>query len=612
MKKNGTERLSDGRTRFTVWAYNADTVELHILKTDDYLPMGRDDRGYFSCVVEDISPGDTYLYRIDGEKERPDPASRHQPDGVHGASAVIDEDFDWTDTGYNPPTLRNTIFYEMHVGTFTPDGTFEAIIPYLDYLLELGITSIELMPVAQFPGKRNWGYDGVQLFAAHYDYGGVDGLRKLVNAAHEKGIAVYLDVVYNHLGPEGNYLWDYAPYFTSKYSGLWGDSLNFDGTNSAGVCNFFIQNALYWIEVCHIDGFRLDATDFLIDFSAIPILEELTTAVQEWGDMHNKRVHVIAENAESNRKRVLSRELGGTGLDAQWLDDLHHTIHTQLTGESQGYYADFVDFQAMVKCLSQGYVRSGEYAESMQKHFGTYSGDIPADRFVVESQNHDQVGNRMKGERLEHLTDWESAKLAAGMCLLSPYVPLLFMGEEYAESNPFLYFTSHSDPALIEGVRKGRLEEFAYFADQGTPPDPQSESTFEDSKLQHDLRENGKYQRMFQFYKDLIVFRKNNPAMTNPNRRDTSVQADYAQKVIWLIRRYQKQVIAIAFNWHHTQSAQTILPSLTVEMEEVFNSTDIQYAEPLVMKPENLDVISSEAIKIPPKSFVVYKSVETE
>ncbi|MGJ3239889.1 MAG: malto-oligosyltrehalose trehalohydrolase [Anaerolineae bacterium] len=609
MRTLGAKRLRDGRTRFTVWGWNATRIDLHLLKTDTLIPMQRDEHGYYTCVVDDIAVGDTYLYRIDDEKERPDPASRWQPDGVHGASAVIDENFNWTDASYNPPTMRNTIFYELHVGTFTPEGTFEAIIPHLDYLHELGINAIELMPIAEFPGERNWGYDGVQLYAAHHAYGGVDGLRALVDAAHARGIAVYLDVVYNHLGPEGNYLWDYAPYFSSAYGGTWGDSLNFDGAYSAEVRYFFIQNALYWLEVCHIDGFRLDATHALFDFSVPPIIEALTAAVHDWGDRHNKRVHVIAENDQSNRKHVLPRELNGTGLDGQWLDDLHHAIHSQLTGETDGYYADFGALRTMVKCLREGFVRSGAWSNERQRHVGTYSGDIPADRFVVASQNHDQIGNRMQGERLEHITDWDSAKLAAGMALLSPYVPLLFMGEEYAESNPFLYFTSHGDPALIEGVRQGRLEEFAYFADQGTPPDPQNEQTFERSKLDHSARKGGKHQRMYQLYRDLIALRKTHPALTNPHRQDTTVHFDERQRVIWLVRRYHDQCVVIGFNWHLTQEAQSALPDTGQVMECVLDSSDMRYAERTVLKPRALDVVVRDVLTLAPKSFVVYASV---
>lgn len=608
MRTLGAKHLGDKSYQFTVWGFNATSINLHLLKSDTYIPMQRDDKGYYTCIAEGISINDTYLYRIDDEKERPDPASRAQPDGVHGASAIINENFNWTDSGFNPPTLSNTIFYELHVGTFTEDGTFEGIIPYLPYLKDLGITSLTLMPIAEFPNNRNWGYDGVQLYSAHSGYGGVDDLRALVNEAHKIGLAVYLDLVYNHLGPEGNYLWDYAPYFTNHYKGAWGDSLNFDGAQSDEVRYFFIQNALYWLETCHIDGFRLDATHALYDFSPVPILEELTTTIHTWGDKNNKRVHVIAENDQSNRKHLLSTDLNGTGLDAQWLDDLHHCIHTQLTGELNGYYADFGKFSDLVKCLREGFVRSGQWSESRQRHIGTYSGDIPADRFVVASQTHDQVGNRMKGERLEHLTDFDSAKLAAGIFLLSPYVPMLFMGEEYAESNPFLYFTSHGDPALIEGVRQGRLDEFAYFAEQGTPPDPQAEATFEDSKLNHSLRESGKHKRMMQFYKDLIAFRKNNPAISNPKRNDTSVLSDAMQKVIWLIRRDGDTVIAIGFNWHHEQPAKTSIPHTGKTLREVFNSNAIQYAERPILKPKALDIISEQLAEIAPKSFIICSS----
>ncbi|MEO1645531.1 MAG: malto-oligosyltrehalose trehalohydrolase, partial [Chloroflexota bacterium] len=508
--------------------------DLHLLEQNQYVPMTRDERGYFACTVDDVQVGDRYLYRLDNDptRERPDPASRWQPDGVHGASAITNPDFAWTDQTFSPPTLRNSIFYELHVGTFTEEGTFDAIIPHLDRLAELGITSLQLMPIAQCPGERNWGYDGVQLYAAQSNYGGIDGLRALVNEAHNRNMAVYLDLVCNHLGPEGNYLWDFAPYFTDHYRTSWGEALNFDGAYSDEVRKFFIDNALYWLEVAHIDGFRLDATHALYDFSAVPFLEKLTTAIQDWGDAHNKRVHVIAENDMANRKLLLPREVNGTGLDGQWLDDLHHCIHTHLTGEGEGYYADFVGFDRLVKCLREGFVRSGDWSPSRKRHLGTYSGDIPADRFIVASQTHDQIGNRIQGERLHQLTDWAGAQWAAGITLLSPYVPMLFMGQAYADPNPFLYFTSHSDPVLIENVRAGRKREFAYFADQGDPPDPQAEDTFERSKIQPDLHTSGKHKRMYQLYKDLIALRKKHPALTNPDRNATTVYANPQQQII--------------------------------------------------------------------------------
>jgi maltooligosyltrehalose trehalohydrolase len=359
------------------------------------------------------------------------------------------------------------------VGTFTPEGTFEAIIPHLDELRELGITAVELMPVAQFPGTRNWGYDGVYPFAVQNSYGGPEGLKRLVNACHGRGIAVVLDVVYNHLGPEGNYLWDFGPYFTDRYKTPWGSAINFDGPHSDPVRRLFIENALYWVTEFRMDGLRIDAVHGILDFSAYPFLEELASAVHEKAERLNRRVYVIAESDLNDTRVIRSRELGGYGLDAQWNDDFHHALHTLLTEDQTGYYQDFGRLGDLVKAFREGFVCSGQYSSYRRRRHGNSSRDIPAGCFVVFAQNHDQVGNRMRGERLSQLVCRERMKLAAGVVFLSPFIPLLFMGEEYGETAPFPYFISHSDADLVEAVRRGRREEFAAFGWSQEPPDPQ-------------------------------------------------------------------------------------------------------------------------------------------
>ncbi|MBZ0305893.1 MAG: malto-oligosyltrehalose trehalohydrolase, partial [Anaerolineae bacterium] len=428
--KPGAIFTQDGSCQFCVWAPAAKNVTVHLLSPQEKLiPMQPAANGYHTALVDGIEPGTRYQYQFNG-LERPDPASHFQPEGVHGASQVVNHQFGWTDSAWFGIPLEDYIFYELHVGTFTPEGTFDAVIPHLPSLKSLGVTAIEIMPIAQFPGTRNWGYDGVYIYAPQNSYGGVDGFKRLVDACHQHGLAVVLDVVYNHFGPEGNYLNDFGPYFTDKYQTPWGTALNFDGAHSDDVRRFFIENALYWITEFHVDALRLDATHAMLDFSAAPFLEVLTAAVHAHASVLNRRVYLIAENDRSDNRLLLPPEVGGAGLDAQWSDDLHHALHTLLTGENAGYYADFGQFRQLVQALQQGFVYGGQYSVFRQRRHGTFSPDLPAHRFVVCTQNHDQVGNRMNGERLSHLVSPEDLKLAAGIVLLSPYLPLIFMGEE--------------------------------------------------------------------------------------------------------------------------------------------------------------------------------------
>jgi maltooligosyltrehalose trehalohydrolase len=503
----------------------------------------------------------------------------------------------------------------MHIGTFTPEGTFEAVIPHLQRLKDLGITTLELMPVGAFPGTRNWGYDGVQPYAPHVAYGGVDGLKTLVNAAHQTGLAVMLDVVYNHLGPEGNYLWDYAPYFTDRYTTPWGEAVNLDGAHSDPVRRYIIENALYWLHHYHIDGLRLDATHALYDTSAHHLLDELTAACHDYAAAHSRRVHLIAENDRSDRRLLLPPQVNGTNLDGVWLDDLHHALHVHLTDETKGYYEDYGDFALLGKILDEGFAYSGQYSLHRERTHGSYSGDIPADHFVTCIQNHDQVGNRMLGERLNQLTDFNGLKVSAGLLLTAPYVPLLFMGQEYADPAPFLYFVSHTDDHLIEAVREGRAAEFADFEWSDDPPDPFAQSTFERSQLNHSLREAGKHQVLYEFYRALLHLRHESAVLRNPRRDDTQVQCDAATQTILLDRRAGADRLLIALNLH-LQDEQTLhLPDTDITdtgYQKMFDSNAAQWqpdsASSATTAPDSIDADSDTAITLPAKSFVIYRA----
>lgn len=543
----------EGTGRFLVWAPNARSMQLHVTapeeQTFEMEPIGD---GYFQFESTALQPGSQYLYRINGEVERPDPASRLQADSVHGPSVLVEKPGPATGDWKGLP-LEQYILYELHVGTFTPSGTLDDVIPCLDRLRDLGITAIELMPLAAFPGDRNWGYDGVYPFAVQQQYGGPAALRRLADACHERGMAVVLDVVYNHLGPEGNYLRDFGPYFTPSVETPWGEALNFDGPQSDDVRRFFIENALYWIEDCRVDALRLDAVHAIFDRSAYPFLQELADAIHEKAIELGREVNVIAESDLNDARLVSPQSAGGMGLDAQWSDDLHHCLHTLLTGDSMGYYADFGEFRQLVKAYREGWVYSGEYSRVRRRHFGNSPQAIEPHSLVVFSQNHDQVGNRMLGDRLVHLAGFEKAKLAAVAVILSPYTPLLFMGEEYAESAPFLYHVSHTDPDLQEAVRKGRSEEFAGFASQGTPPDPNAEETHRRSILSQHLHTSGRHGDMHSHYRALISLRRMHPALAHSSRGDIAVEADEGRRTIAMLRRHSDADAIVAMNFSGEQ-----------------------------------------------------------
>ncbi|HTM86786.1 MAG TPA: malto-oligosyltrehalose trehalohydrolase [Terriglobales bacterium] len=477
--------LESGTAEFRVWAPHARQVTLRIVGSRD-LPMQRSADGSFSVRVP-AQAGDRYFYLLDGQKPLPDPVSRLLPEGVHGPTAIVDPNtFAWSDQGWRGLDLREYVIYELHVGTFSPEGTFDGVIQKLDYLKALGVSVIELMPVAAFPGRRNWGYDGVSIYAVQDSYGGPEGLKRLVDAAHGAGLAVILDVVYNHLGNEGNYLRHFGPYFTHHHTTPWGDAINYDDEGSEGVRDYVVQNALYWIREYHLDGLRLDATQTIKDDSPLHILAAIQENVQRLAGDLGRRVCVIAETDENDRRDVLPRAQGGFGMDAVWSDDFHHALHAFLTGEREGYYQDFSSPEQVVRALNEGFVFQGEpFTFWGERKRGTSPAGIPLPAHVICTQNHDQVGNRAGGERLDTLVPRGACKLAAALLLLAPETPLLFMGQEYGETAPFLFFTDYGDPVLQKAVREGRRREFEHFlAFGGEVPDPQDPQTFERSKLQ--------------------------------------------------------------------------------------------------------------------------------
>ncbi|GAB4527513.1 MAG: malto-oligosyltrehalose trehalohydrolase [Anaerolineae bacterium] len=599
-----------GVCQFCVWAPKVEHLVLHIIAPQEQeLSMQRDQDGYFRAAVPNLEPGALYKYRLAPDKERPDPASRTQPEGVHGPSQVVSSDFEWTDAGWFGQPLEDYIFYELHIGTFTPEGTFEAAIPHLDRLQALGITAVEIMPVAQFPGARGWGYDGVNIYAPHVAYGGAQGLKRLVDACHQRGLAVVLDVVYNHLGPEGNYLNDYGPYFTEYYHTPWGMALNFDSAESDHVRRYFIDNALYWITEFHIDALRLDATHAMLDFSARTFLEELVERVHAQALRLNRQVFLIAESDRADDRMLRPVEQGGYAMDAQWSDDLHHVLHTLLTREEFGYYMDFGLFPQLTAALRHGFVYSGTYSPFHKRRHGSFRSDLPAKRFVVCSQNHDQVGNRMNGDRLTQLVTFEELKLAAGVVLLSPYLPLLFMGEEYGETAPFLFFTSFEDPELSQAVTEGRRNEFKDHQWEGEAPDPQAEDTFMRAKLQQRLWQVGHHQVLHDFYTQLIALRKSVPALRHLDKDRMNVIGFDREQVLFMHRWYDRSEVVCMFNFNE-QVVTLTLPMPHGHWQVALHSADARW-QPAPVEIETVltpdwDETSSAELTLNPKAMVVF------
>jgi maltooligosyltrehalose trehalohydrolase len=539
--------LDGTRCEFRVWAPQRERVDLHIVApAERRVPMTRDANGYYSVVVDDCAEGTRYLYVLDGGDERPDPASRLQPEGVHGPSEVVGRDFEWHDGDWTGVALEDYVVYELHIGTFTEEGTFDAAIARLDDLKALGVTAVELLPVAQFPGNRNWGYDGTYVGAAQESYGGPRALKRLVDACHQRGLAILLDVVYNHLGPEGNYLAQFGPYFTDRYKTPWGLALNFDGAHSDHVRWFFIHNALQWVDEFHFDGLRVDAVHAIVDHSAEPFLQDLCEAVRQRAQELGRRVYTIAESDLNDPRVITPKEQFGLGFDTQWADDFHHSLHTLLTGEQDGYYEGFPpNVSNLARVLTTGYLYTGQHSTYRGRKYGLQPKTRDGAQFIISMQNHDQVGNRLMGDRIAAMLPFAKARLAAAATILAPFVPMLFMGEEYGEQAPFQYFTSHSDPDLIEAVRKGRREEFDDFIWQGEAPDPHAEETFRRSKLQWSLREEARHAAMWAFYQRLLRLRRERSDLRSLDLDAVETHADDGQRLLF-IRRGD---VLLAFNF---------------------------------------------------------------
>lgn len=606
LREIGANYTTGKGTVFTVWAPNASKVKVLLHKPEPVqVTLQKEAFGYWTGLSELATPGTRYTFVLDDDTERPDPASRYQPEGVHAASEVVDHSaFAWADQNWRNLPLHEYIIYELHVGTFTDEGTFESMIGRLPELRELGVTAIELMPVAQFPGSRNWGYDGVYPFATQASYGGPEGLKKLVNACHEQGMAVIMDVVYNHMGPEGNYLNDFGPYFTDRYKTPWGMALNFDDNHSDAVRNFFFQNALMWLRDYHIDALRLDAVHAIYDMGAKHFLQELQEHVLELEEQVGRDFILIAESDLNDVRLINPMHRGGYGLDAQWSDDFHHVIHAMVTGEQNGYYVGFGKPEQLAKVMERAFVYDGLYSEHRHRTFGNSTENNRAQQFVVCSQNHDQVGNRMLGERLSNLVDFETLKVVAGLVILSPYQPMLFMGEEYGEQNPFLYFVSHGDKALIEAVRKGRREEFKSFAWQGEAPDPQSEETFRKSKLSRSYSSNAQQHQLREYYKELIRLRKTLPALQQPDKKQVHATMNEKDQVLHLIHRTKEPYTYCLFNMSDT-AQQVKLGQAAGEgaWRELLHSGDATWGgqrTDKAMRPNTGDTLN-----LPPKTLLV-------
>jgi maltooligosyltrehalose trehalohydrolase len=513
--------------------------------------------------------------------------------------------WNWSDQGWNGLPLQDLVIYELHVGTFTPEGTFDAVIPRLDELRELGITAIELMPVGQFPGSRNWGYDGAFPYAAQDSYGGPAGLQRLVDACHARGLAVVLDVVYNHVGPEGNHLAELGPYFTQSYRTPWGRGLNFDGSGSDHVRRYCIENAVFWLEDLHVDALRVDAIHGIVDMTARPFLLELVEAVDDLAARSGRKHHLIAESHLGDVRVVRPRELGGLGFGAQWTDDFHHALHAGLTNERAGYYADFGSLAHLAKAFTHGFVYAGQFSRYWGRRHGSSTAGLPATRFVVYAQNHDQVGNRPRGERLSTLVGFEKLKLAAGVLLLSPFVPLLFMGEEYGEEAPFHYFVSHSDPDLVESVRAGRREEFAAFAWAEDPPDLQDEQTFLRSKLSPDRPHEGRHELLWHLHRELLFLRRERPSLANLSKTDVAAWPDEEARLLLVVRCSALEEALLLFHFGG-RPAEVDVPFAGLPWGRVLDSSDQAWGGPGTRSREEVDVEADGRVSVQPESFVLY------
>ncbi len=599
----GTQKIKEGQYEFVVWAPFANNIAIKPENGLQTVSLNRDDeKGYWRGMLN-INTGDQYFIVINDKTERPDPASFFQPNGVHEASQLIDhKTYKWKDAEWEGISLEQMVVYELHIGTFTSGGTFTDVISKLDYLKELGINAIDIMPVAQFPGKRNWGYDGVYPFAVQNSYGGPEEFKKLIDHCHRKGIAVILDVVYNHLGPEGNYLADFGPYFTGKYNTPWGKAINFDDAWCDGVRNYFLRNALMWFEDYHIDGLRLDAIHAIKDNGAKHFLKELAEEVHVFNDLVGRNHYLIAESDLNDAMVITPWSHGGYGIDAQWCDDFHHALHAYLTGESQGYYQDFGTIEDLEKAVHNAFVYDWKYSSFRKKTFGNNPQERLSKQFMVYSQNHDQVGNRMKGERLSVLVPFNEQKLAAGAVLMSHYIPMLFMGEEYGEKKPFRYFVDHHDEKLVEAIKKGRKRDFRAFGWNNEPPDPKAAETFEKSCLSW-KSENEKAQQMLNFYKGLIRIKKEIDASPLIQVKENMVGRH--EELMIMLHRLSNKVV-LAFLNFGDQAIEYNMPGTALVYKNIIDSEDPVFGGE---KAHVKEINAGEIVAFKPYSVVVFENV---
>lgn len=564
--------------RFEIWAPSA--KRLAVSADGAVYPMnGPDDAGWWGVDVESAGPGSDYGFLIDNDpKPYPDPRSQWQPAGVHQLSRVYDHSaFHWTDAHFQPCPLPSAIIYELHIGTFTPEGTFDSALSKLDYLRQLGVTHVELMPVAAFDGVHGWGYDGVALHAVHHPYGGPDGLKRFVSAAHESGLAVLLDVVYNHFGPSGNYTGKYGPYTIDSHHTPWGGAVNLEDAGSFEVRRFFCDNAIMWLRDYHIDGLRIDAVHAFVDRSAIHFLEQLAAEVETLQASLARRLVLIAESDLNDPRFVTPREGGGLGMDAQWSDDFHHALFTVLCpGERQGYYTDFGSIAQLATSLEETFVYDGIYSHYRKRIHGKPPLGLSQHRFLGYIQDHDQVGNRAMGDRLGHIANAERVKIAAAFVLTGPFVPMLFQGEEWSATSPFQYFADHTDPELARAVSKGRTHEFAAFGwDPASVPDPEIPSTFLNSKLKWDEIQQSSHAEMLEWYRALIHLRRSTPSLNDGSAGNT--RATFDEQEMWL--RIQRAHITVICNLGEERTfplptgAHILLASQTISQSDETNIT---------------------------------------
>jgi maltooligosyltrehalose trehalohydrolase len=573
-------------TDFRVWAPAAREVYLRL--ENERRGMHPQAGGWWHLNVADAGSGMDYQFQVDESAPLPDPRSPWQPHGVHGPSRVFNHsEFAWTDAGWQPPPFSAAVLYELHTGTFTPEGTFDSAIERLEYLKTLGITHVELLPVNEFPGEWGWGYDGVDLFAPHHAYGGPQALKRFVDACHGAGLAVVLDVVYNHLGPSGNYLGQFGPYFTDRYHTPWGSAVNLDGPGSNEVRRFFCDNALMWLRDYHFDGLRLDAVHTIFDSSALHFLEQLAAEVEALETHLGRGLTVTVESDLNDPRLITAREAGGYGIGAQWTDDFHHALHAVLTDERSGYYGDFGTLAHLAKAFTNGFVYDGCESQYRGRRHGRAPVNLPGSRFIVFLQNHDQVGNRPHGERSSALMNTERLKIGAALVLCSPFVPMLFQGEECAANTPFLYFTNHTDVALAHAVSEGRKSEFTEF---GWKPedtfDPQDPASFLKSKLRI-WESEPQSSAVFEWHQRLIALRRQEPDL-GTGRLDR-VRVRFSDEQRWLV--LYRGSIAVFCNLAAEARAMQLEPG--------------PYEVLLSSSPGA--VIHDELIELPPDSIAILK-----